>query len=167
MDALITAVEEAKRRNIPTVVVASTTGKTARRLLELVRAEALAVVVVTHDEGKPPQERRFDRKVRSELEASGIRVYTHNPRNILVRKIIGRLFGRFGFPRWYKHLSAVKEKYGTGIKVCHIITEMLIEDGILEEGRVVAVAGRKSGADSVCIFTVKPKGWPVLEEVIK
>ena len=161
------AVDAAKKKNVSTLVVASTSGKTADSLFELAKGEKLNIIVVTHDEGKPESQRRFSQDIRRKLLAHNVTVYTHNPRMILARKIIARLFGRFGFPRWYKHLQEVKDKYGSGIKVCHIIAQMLIEGKILRDDKVVAIAGSKSGADSCGIFSIKPGNkWPVLEEVI-
>ena len=126
-DVLKRAVDTAKNNIISTIVVASTTGSTARQLLGLIKQERLKVIVVTHDEGRKLQDRRFDGDIRKELEANGFTIYTHNPGWILLRKITSRIFGRFGFPRWYEHLKEVKERYGTGIKVCHIIVQMLEE----------------------------------------
>ncbi len=166
-DVLKEAVEAAKKKNVSTLVVASTSGKTADELFELAKGERLRIIVVTHDEGKPESQRRFSLDIRRKLLAHNITVYTHNPRMIILRKIIARLFGRFGFPRWYGHLQAIKEKYGSGIKVCHIIAQMLMEGKILRNERVIAIAGSKSGADSAALFSVGEHGkWPVLEEVI-
>ena len=168
MDILKAAIDAAEKNNISTIVVASTTGNTALKLLGLVSGKNLQMIVVTHDEGKPEQERRFNEDIRKALLENKVVVYTHNPRMILLRKIIAKAFGRFGFPRWYAHLSEVKEKYGTGMKVCNIIVKMLMEGKVLSEERVVAIAGAKSGADSAAIFYVTPKNkWPVQEEVIK
>ena len=50
MDILQTAVVVAKKKNISTIAIASTTGKTAAKLLELVKTEKMTVIVVTHDE---------------------------------------------------------------------------------------------------------------------
>ena len=51
--------------------------------------------------------------------------------------------------------------------MCHIIVQMLMEGGILREGKVVAIAGKKNGADSAAIFVVSQKDkWPILEEII-
>ena len=167
MDILKVAVDAAKKNNISTIVIASTTGNTALKLLELVKEQNLHMIVVTHDEGKPEQERRFNEDIRKALLVNKVMVYTHNPRLILLRKIIGKAFGTFGFPRWYAHLSEVKEKYGTGVKVCHIIVQMLREGGVLGDEKVVAIAGTKTGADSTAIFSVAAKNkWPVQEAVI-
>ena len=55
MDILKVAVETAKKNGISTVVVASTTGKTASALFELAKIEKLRMITVTHDEGRPPK----------------------------------------------------------------------------------------------------------------
>lgn len=168
MDILKAAIDAAKKNNISTLVIASTTGNTALKLLELVKGQNLQMIVVTHDEGKPAQEIRFNEDIRNTLLANKAICYTHNPRLIILRKIIGKAFGIFGFPRWYRHLKEIKESYGTGIKVCNIIIQMLMEGKVLGDERVVAIAGTKSGADSAAIFYVTPKNkWPVQEEVIK
>lgn len=168
MGILKAAIDAAEKNNISTIVVASTTGNTALKLLDLVSGKNLQMIVVTHDEGRPEQERRFNEDIRKTLLANKALVYTHNPCLILLRKIIGKAFGRFGFPRWYAHLSEVKEKYGTGVKVCHIIVQMLREGRVLGDEKVIAIAGSKTGADSAAIFSVSAKNkWPAQEEVIK
>lgn len=186
MDVLRTAIDAAKKNNISIIVVASTTGNTALKLFELVnpvrnismgysenrisngvKAEKLRMIVVTHDEGRSPAERRFNEDIRRKFLTHNITVYTHNPRPILLRKILSKILGKFGFPRWNKYLKEVRIKYGTGIKVCHIIVQMLMEGRVLSDTRVMAIAGTKSGADSAATFLVKPgKKWPTLEEII-
>jgi hypothetical protein len=167
MDVLRTAVEATKRKNISTIVVASTTGNTALKLLDLVKPEKLKVIVVTHDEGRPIQEKRFNEDIRMQLLANNITVYTHNSPWFLLRKTITKVLGKFDFLPWQRHLQEVKAKYGTGIKVCHIILQMLMEGKVLRDDRVVAIAGTKSGADSVGIFLADAKKkWPFLEEII-
>lgn len=167
MEVLKSAVDVAKKKDILTIIVASTTGDTASKLLELVETEKLRTIVVTHDEGKPPEERRFSETIREKLLANGVTVYTHNRHAGLLYKIMRKISGRFGIPRWYAYLGEIKAKYGTGIKVCHMITQMLLEGGLLRDDRIVAIAGTKKGADSACVFSLKSKNkWPILEEVI-
>lgn len=167
MTVLEQAIDTAKKNKIPTIVVASTSGETALKLLELVKDSKLRMIVVTHDEERPPRERRFNENIRRRLLANNITVYTHHPRNILLRKITGRILEKLRLPSWHKHLKEIREKQGTGIKVCHIIVRMLMEGGILREGKIVAVAGRKNGADSAAVFVVSPKNKrPILEEII-
>lgn len=167
MTVLQEALSVAKKNKISTVVVASTSGDTALKLFELVKDSRIRMIVVTHDEGKPPQERRFSEDIRIRLLANNITVYTHNPRNILLRKIIGKILDRLGFSSWHKHLREARGKFGTGIKVCHIIVQMLMEGGILRDGKVMAIAGTKKGADSAAVFLLKPQSRrPILEEII-
>ena len=168
MDILKAAIDAAKKNNIPTIVIASTPGNTALKLLELIRGGSLQMIVVTHDEGKPVGERIFSEEARRTLLINKAMVYTHNLGMILLRKIIAKIFGRFGFPRWYDHLRDIKEKYGTGIKVCNIIVKMLMEGKVLSDERAIVIAGTKTGADSAAIFSISAKNkWPVQEEVIR
>lgn len=167
MDALRRALAAAGQANISGVVVASTSGQTANALFDLAKGLNLKLIVVTHDEGRSEPERRFNPEIRRKLEEHNVLVYTHNPRLILMRKLTARILGPLGLPRWYKHLRAVKDQYGTGIKVCHIIVKMLMEGKVLNNDRVIAIAGSKRGADSAAIFSIIPNNkWPVLEEVI-
>ena len=50
MDVLKEAVDAAKKNNILTLVVASTSGNTASKLFDMTRGEKLKLIVVTHDE---------------------------------------------------------------------------------------------------------------------
>lgn len=165
---LETALDAAKKNNISTIVVASTTGDTAAKIFGLLKSNHIQLIVVTHDEGRPAAQRRFSEDMRGRLLASNVTVYTHNPRIILVRKILNKILGRFGLSTsWYKYLREVNVKYGTGIKVCHIIMQMLIEGNVVRDGKFVVVAGTKSGADSAAIFSASPQNKrPTLKEVI-
>ncbi|OGW78485.1 MAG: hypothetical protein A3I73_05590 [Omnitrophica bacterium RIFCSPLOWO2_02_FULL_45_16] len=167
MNVLENAVNIAKKENISTIAVASTTGDTALKLFELAKGSKFQLVVVTHDEGRVPRERRFKEDIRQILLANHVTVYTHNPRAIILRKIISAIFEKLGLPTWYEYLRQMREKYGPGIKVCHIIVRMLIEGNILRDERVMAIAGKKSGADSAAVFLVEPRNKrPILEKVI-
>lgn len=166
-EILLAALSTAKKHTISTILVASTSGKTAERLFELNKNKHLKFIVVTRDQGKPAQERRFNEDIRRKLLAHNVTVYTPQQNFTFLSKAINKFFSRLGFSRWYNHLIKVRERYGSGIKVCHIITRMLIEGKVLKDAKVVAIAGSKSGADSCGIFSVKAGNkWPVLEEVI-
>lgn len=167
MAVLEQAIDIAQKNKISTIVVASTSGGTALKLFGLVRDSKVKIIVVTHDEGRHLEERRFNEDIRRRLLANNISVYTHNPRRVFLRKITSKILEKLRVPSWYKHLTEIREKYGTGIKVCHIIVQMLMEGGIFRDGKVVAIAGTKSGADSAAVFAVSQKDkWPILEEII-
>ena len=163
MNIFETAIEAAKKNNISTIIAASTTGNTASKLFDVFKTEKLRLIVVTHDEGKPIKERRFNEDIRRKLLANNITVYTHNPNLILVRKIMNKL----GLSSWGRYLSEIEAKYGTGIKVCHIIVRMLMKGKIIREGKFLTIAGKKTGADSAAIMSVgTPYKWPILKEII-
>lgn len=167
MTVLENAIDIAKKNKISTLVVASTTGETALKLFEAAKGGKFKLIVVTHDEEKLSRGKRFKEDIRRLLLVNHVTVYTHNPHVIVLRKIISAIFERLGLPTWHKHLRQTREKYGPGVKVCHIIVHMLIEGNILRDERVVAIAGKKSGADSAAIFIIKP--WnkqPILEKVV-
>ena len=167
MTVLENAIDIAKKEKISTIAVASTTGDTALELFELAKGGKFKLIVVTHDEGRLPQGRRFKEDIRRLLLANHVTVYTHNPRAIILRKIISAIFERLGLPTWHRYLRQMREKYGPGVKVCHIIVHMLIEGNILRGEKVVAIAGKKSGADSVAVFLIEPRNKrPILEKVI-
>lgn len=167
MTALENAIDIAKKEKISTIVVASTTGDTALKLFELAKGGKFKLIVVTHDEGRFPQERRFKEDIRRLLLANHVTVYTHNPRAIILRKVISAIFEKLSLPTWHKYLRQMREKYSPGVKVCHIIVHMLIEGNILRDEKVVAIAGKKTGADSVAVFLVEPRNKrPILEKII-
>ena len=167
MSVLKAAIDAAKKNSISTIAVASTSGDTASKLFDLVKTEKLRLIVVTHDEGRATNERRFDEDIRRRLLANNVTVYTHNPSMILARKIMNNILGKLGLPTWYKHLAEIRAKYGTGIKVCHIIVHMLMESKAIRGGRIIAIAGTKKGADSAAIFSVRLQDKrPILEKVI-
>ena len=166
MSILENAVDIAKKEKISTIVVASTTGDTALKLFELTKGGEFKLIVVTHGEERLPQGKWFKEDIRQILLANHVTIYTHNPRAIILRKAISAIFERLGLPAWHKYLRQIREKYGPGIKVCHIIVSMLIEGNILRDERVVAIAGKKSGADSVAVFLVEPRNKrPILEKI--
>lgn len=166
MLALKNVIDMARRERISTIVIASTTGDTALKLFELAKDSKLKLIVVTHDEGNLQRARRFKEAIRELLLANGVTVYTHDVQGVFFQKIVGEIAERLGLPTWRKHLMKIREKFGTGIKVCYIIVRMLMEGNILRDQRVVAVAGKGNGADSSAVFLVRPRNkWPVLEKV--
>ena len=167
MNVLETAVEAAKKNNISTVAVASTTGDTALKLSGLIDKAGLKLIVVTHGEGRRPAKRKFNEEIRSRLAGRGVVIYTHKLKWLLYKKIKNRIMLKFGLPGWQRYLKEVNDKYGAGIKVCHIIVKILMEDNVFQDGRIIAVAGKKKGADSAAIFSASPNNKrPVLEDII-
>lgn len=157
------AIRAAKDSKIKLIIAASTTGETGEKLARLLKDKDFNLIVVTHDEGKPAAKMRFKTDARKMVTGFGFMVYTDNSPLVNIGKMISKLkiFG------WDKHLSEIRDTYGEGIKVCHIIMKMLLKDKIVLNERAVVVAGTSRGADSAGIFRVDTRlNWPELEKRI-
>lgn len=145
------ALSAAKRGRISTVVVASTTGRTARLLLEVLDTFDGKVVVVAH--GGAKGRARFDEVARLELADRGVPVLIQANR-LRLPGILHRLLRKAGLNRWQRTLKKIKAEHGTGICVCHKLLRMSSKAGLIGSGHVVAIAGMNRGADSAGIFEI-------------
>lgn len=151
------AIRAATDNGIDTMVIASTTGKNAEALLEILNSfgsnlPALRFIVITHDEGRPPEMARFNPDTKMRLQRRGIVVHTHSSPGFPMR-LLHYVAGKIGLSRWTRTLDSASARHGVGIKVCHVITRM-IDEARLASGRIVAVAGVTSGADSAAVMNV-------------
>jgi len=148
------AINRAKERSVSHLVVASTTGKTARRAHELMREHKLAhtkLVVVSHHTGyREPGVNEFDPRIREELASSGVPVLTttHLMANIergMSRKFQGIYPGEI--------VAYTLRMFGQGTKVCVECSVMALDAGLIPYGKeIVAVAGSGRGADSALLL---------------
>ena len=76
-DAARIAVERAKELGIATIVVASTTGATAKVFSDAMKGTGISLVVVTHVVGfTRPGEWEFDQKTAADLRKEGVSIVT-------------------------------------------------------------------------------------------
>ncbi|GAB4307201.1 MAG: pyruvate kinase alpha/beta domain-containing protein [Promethearchaeota archaeon] len=136
------------------VVVASTTGATAKAAADFFDLEGVNLVVVTHSFGfAKPGENEMGTRVRQDLEQRGVRVVTGTHAlsgvdSALVKKL--NLWSPVGlFQR------ALRWVVCEGFKVCLEIVAMAVDAGAIAEGGpdVVAVAGTGRGADTACVLS--------------
>lgn len=161
---LSSALEAARAEGISTIVVASTTGRTAQEMCSLAKGTGVRVVVVAFSLKPGVTKNPFP--VLEELDKSGEIIFRQRPR-MRSPGIFHRLIKKLSLSTWQRHLKAVKSIHGIGICVCHKILWMVIKAGLVESGRIIAVAGAKRGADSAGVFTISEgKKWPVLCKVI-
>jgi hypothetical protein len=135
------AAERAKARGIKKVVLASTTGKTARTAAKLWAKKGIKIVVVPHQFGFMGM--RFPPELVTELEKQGHTVH----------------FGTMLFHT--EHLYGVNtptvmanllRTFCQGMKVCVEITFMATDGGHVDVGeQVVVVAGSGRGADTAVV----------------
>ena len=141
---LALARRRAQELGIRRVVVASTTGATARAAMRGFDGTEIKLVIVPHQRGFRDQE-RFDLAVASELESHGHRVHWGT---MLFHA--SDLYGNDAPTA----LANILRTFGQGMKVCLEILLMAADGGaIAREEQVVVVAGTGRGADTAVLAT--------------
>ena len=126
------------------IVLASTTGETARKASVLLQDADLKLVIVPHQRGFRDEE-RFDPALPAELERQGHHVYWGT---MLFHT--NDLYGNNAPTA----LANALRTLGQGMKVCLEILLMATDGGMVERGeRVVVVAGTGRGADTAVVAT--------------
>jgi hypothetical protein len=147
------AVDACRERKIKNLVVASTTGTTARAAHGVVKGTDVQLVVVTHNTGFGEEgEQKFPADLRAELEAEGTRVLT----GTMVFRSLGRAIrDKTGGDQETLVASALRV-LGEGTKVCAEIAMMAADAGLVPPGDVVCVAGTGRGADTAAVVRAVP-----------
>jgi hypothetical protein len=152
-DAVLDAVSERiKKGGIGHVVIASSTGKTAKMLLSRLRASNAEIVVVTSHCGFEREgECEMSRETEDELRSLGAKVVRATHVLSGVERSINRKLG--GASRVETISEALRALFGHGMKVCVEITIMAADSGAIPCGEVevIAVAGSDCGADTACV----------------
>ncbi len=148
------AVERAKEEGIRTIVVASTSGKTAEIFSEAVKGSGISLVVVSHVVGfTRPGEWEFDAAIAEKLRSAGIRIVTGTHVLSGVERAFSRSQKVGGGSRADAVAEALRRIVASGMKVaveCVLIAADQGVVGITDE--VIAVGGTASGADTVCVI---------------
>lgn len=136
--------ERVKASGIARVVLASTTGATARRAMDFFRDGRTRLVVVPHQFDFRGREQRFAPELVRQLREAGHQVH----------------FGTMLFHTESLYGSTVPAVMATllrcfcqGVKVCFEIVLMATDAGLLASGeKVIAVAGTGRGADTALVM---------------
>ncbi len=156
--ALAIAKKYADQLNIKGIIVASTTGNTAEKIVEVFNPREYNIVVITHSfyfvNAKVRQE--FPEEKMEEIRNKGVKVYsgTHSmsgiERGIRIKKE----------PWIFVDLLAkvIREQFSQGTKVCIELASMAVDAGLIEnlENDVICIAGTGRGADTVCLIKPAP-----------
>jgi hypothetical protein len=151
--ALALAKENADILGIKHIIIASTEGFTAEKAVEIFNPEKYNLIVITHSYGfRMGINQEFNDDTRMDLTNKGAQVYsgTHVYSGI----------GPSLYNEW-KHMDSsnlfaksIRKIFCDGIKVCHEITMMAVDSGLIPIGsEVISVAGTGRGADTVCWIT--------------
>ena len=144
------AVAEAKQRQIPYVLVASNTGRTAQAVLDEAQG-ALQVICVTHHEGfKEPGHDEMEPQMRQALQEQGAKVLTTPHVLAGVDRAVRNQFGGLYPP---EIIASALRMLGQGVKVCVEIAIMALDGGLIPYGtEVIAIGGTSRGADTAAII---------------
>lgn len=144
---LAIALEAAEKYGIRCLVVASSEGETAKKLLGCGRD----VVVVTHQAGfLKPGVQEFPEPLRRELTDAGMRVLTTTHFFAGADRAVNRKFGGVYPAELMAHTLRI---LGQGFKVCVEVAVMALDAGYISPDEdVIAVGGTGRGADTAVIL---------------
>ena len=142
------AVERAKQLGIKYLVVASSTGETAKKALKI--AEGLNLVVVTYHTGFiGVGKNSMDSETENFLKQNGVTIVRQSHILSGLERSISRKLG--GVSRTEAIAEALRSLFGHGLKVCVEIAIMAADSGAIPIEEVVAVGGRSRGADTAVV----------------
>jgi hypothetical protein len=153
-DAARFAIERAKELNIRTILVASTSGKTAQVFFEAMKGSGIELVVVTHVVGfSKPGEWEFSKEIADSLLKQGVRVVTTTHALSGLERALSRSPKIGGGSRSEAIAEALRRVVAVGLKVAVECVLMAADQGAIDiNEEVIAVGGTASGADTVCVI---------------
>ena len=145
-NALIIAKEYADKHRIKSIVVASTTGYTAEKAVEVFNGKNL--IIVTHAHGfREPDKIEFPDEIRKSLEAKGIKVLTTAHALTGVGKLVEDSVGDI--------IANTLRIFAQGVKVAVEIAAEAADAGYVRtDEETISIAGTGRGADTVLV--IKP-----------
>lgn len=145
---LIAAAERGKELSIKEVVVASSTGKTAYKAMEVL--DGFSLTVVTYHCGfREPFKNRMADDVRKDIEGKGIRVIasTHALSG-LERSLAKQHSGAYPV----LIIAETLRLFGQGTKVAVEVAIMAADAGALSGTDIISIGGSGRGADSALVL---------------
>ncbi|MFO8083925.1 MAG: pyruvate kinase alpha/beta domain-containing protein [Desulfobacterales bacterium] len=142
------AFEKGKDLEIDELVVASTTGQTAYRAMEIFKG--FNITVVTYHCGfREPFKMEMSKDVRSDLDKKGIRVVaaTH-----ALSGLERSVFKKYGGSYPVLLIADTLRLFGQGVKVAVEISVMAADAGALTGKDIIAVGGSARGCDSALVL---------------
>jgi len=152
-ETLRIARQRAEELGIKTILVASTTGETAVRAMDILRG--LRVIMVTHVASfRAPDVQEFTEENRQIVESKGGIIVTAAH----VFAGLSRAFSnKYGSPGPGYIISDTLRTFGQGMKVAYEIVLMAADAGLVRTDEdVVAVGGTGRGADTAIVLAPVP-----------
>ncbi len=148
------ALERARELGIKTIVVASTSGRTAEVFAETLDGTGVSLIVVTHVVGfSKPGVWEFDVSCAERLKQKGVRIVTGTHALSGLERAISRSPKVGGGSRTEAIAEALRRVVAVGLKVAVECVLIAADQGAIPLGdEVIAVGGTASGADTVCVI---------------
>ncbi|MDD3574524.1 pyruvate kinase alpha/beta domain-containing protein [Methanospirillum sp.] len=153
-DSIRIGAERAQELGISTIIVPSTSGKTARMAYEELRGIPLNLVIVTHVVGfSTPGVWEFDAGLAEDLRKKGVTIITGTH----VLSGLERAFSSSpkigGGSRSEAVAEALRKIIAIGLKVAVECTLIAADQGAIRvSDEVIALGGTASGVDTVCVI---------------
>jgi hypothetical protein len=153
-DAIRFAILRAKELSIKKIVVASTSGSTAKKCYEALKGTGLELVVVTHVVGfSKPGEWEFDAHAAAELRKEGVVIITGTHALSGLERALSRSPRIGGGSRTEAIAEALRRVVAVGLKVAVECVLIAADNGSVDvDEEVIAIGGTMSGADTVCVI---------------
>ncbi len=143
------AKEEALRRGIKYLMVASTYGDTGLQAARLLQNTDIRLIVVAHSTGLiEPGQQSFSEETKKEIENLGGVVFTGTD---ALTSLAVTMRNKGGFSE-QTLISNVLRMFGQGMKVCVEIVAMATDANLIPLADVIAVAGTARGADTAAVI---------------
>jgi len=148
------AIERAKELGITTIVVASTSGKTALVFFDAMKGSGINLVIVTHVIGfTKPGEWEFSLEIADRLQKKGVQIVTGTHAFSGLERALSRSPKISGGSRTEAIAEALRRVVAVGLKVAVECVLMAADSGAIDiHNEVIAVGGTASGADTVCVI---------------
>ncbi len=154
-ETLKLSIKRAKELNIKDIVVASSYGDTAKKLISMLEEENLNlnVVVVSYHQGFHGEDViTMDNETMEYLKNKGAKIFMGPHALSGVERAISNKFGG-AYP--VEIIAHTLRTFGHGLKVCYEITLMATDAGLIKtKNEVIAIGGRSRGADTAVV--IKP-----------
>jgi len=151
--ALRLAKENADILGIKDIIVASTEGYTAELAAKLFNPQIYNLVIITHNYGFNENcDQEFDPELRKSLIEKGITVHSSTHAYSGIGPALQKEWGQMDFSNLFA--KSIRKIISDGVKVCHEITLMAVDAGLVKIGSdIISVGGTGRGADTVCWIT--------------
>ena len=148
-EVLNIARKRAEELDIKTVVVASTSGNTAVRAMDIF--QGLRVVVVTHVPGmREPDSQEFTEENRKKVESKGGKIVTAAHAFSGVNRAVRN---KYNMPTLGDIIADTLRIFGKGLKVVCEITMMAVDSGLVcTDEDAIAIGGTDKGADTAVVL---------------